>query len=163
MTNSDDNLDKIFNAPICPTCATIFDAQQYDDVDDCAYCSTCGTRYRIPDACRPPHPEDALEYADLDEQQTATPEAFKADAKRDSDEMMQATGGGTYEMYERRITEACEPQFDGLDPALRPHAIAFVRDLGYIDDPEALAAGFGPGLCALTGIEEHCCHCGRHE
>ena len=29
-------------------------------------------------------------------------------------------------------------------------------------DPEVMAAGFGPGLCSLSGIDENYCHCGHH-
>jgi len=29
-------------------------------------------------------------------------------------------------------------------------------------DPEIMAAGFGPGLCSISGIDENYCHCGRH-
>lgn len=162
MDDFDDTLDTIFNTPICPTCATIFDATQYDDVDDCAYCSNCGTSYRIPDEYRPLHPEDALEHGFLDTLQSVALEQFRADAKRVSEAMMRQTAGGTYEMYERWFTEALEPYVEELDPGVRHHAIPIARNLGYIEDAEVLAAGFGPGLCTISGIDEHYCHCGRH-
>ncbi|AMK23282.1 MULTISPECIES: hypothetical protein [Sphingomonadaceae] len=163
MDDFEDNFSTIFSAPICPTCATSFDSDQYDDVDDCARCSNCGTTYKIPDDCRPLHPEDNAEHAFLETAQSVALDQFRADAKRVSEAMMRQTAGGTYEMYERWFTEALEPYLDDLDPALRHHAIAIARDLGYIDDPDVIAAGFGPGLCSISGIEEHYCHCGRHE
>jgi hypothetical protein len=76
--------------------------------------------------------------------------------------MMRQTAGGSYQMYERWFTEALGPAIDKLDPALRPQAITIASELGYIADTEVMAAGFGPGLCSISGIDEHFCHCGRH-
>src|SRR3546814_10078318 len=75
--------------------------------------------------------------------------------------MMRQTAGGSYQMYERWFTEALGPAIDKLDPVLRPQAITIASELGYIADTEVMAAGFGPGLCSISGIDEHFCHCGR--
>ncbi len=162
VLDSDEALDSMLNIPICPTCATSFSQEQYDDVDDCARCPNCGKAYKIPDEYRPLHPEDAAEPAFLETPQSVALDQFRADAKRISQDLMRRAAGGTYEMYERWFTEALEPYVEALDPALHHEAMAIARDLGYIDDPEIMAAGFGPGLCSITGIEENCCPCGRH-
>src|SRR3546814_15488620 len=76
--------------------------------------------------------------------------------------MMRQTAGGSYQMYERWFTEALGPAIDKLDPVLRPQAITIASELGYIADTEVMAAGIGPGLCSIRGIDEHFCHCSRH-
>ncbi|AGH51917.1 hypothetical protein G432_21190 (plasmid) [Sphingomonas sp. MM-1] len=162
MDNLSDNLRALFNAPICPYCATLYDPEQYDEVDECARCSNCCRAYLVAAEHRPPQPDipqdDPLSAAT----QSDSLAQFREEADRVSKAMMRQTAGGSYEMYERWFTEALEPTVDKLDPALRTQAIVIATELGYIDDPEVMAAGFGPGLCSISGIDEHYCHCGRH-
>lgn len=161
--NDLDNFHRtLFSTPFCPTCATLYSADCYDPVDDRARCANCGTAYRIPDDFRPLHPEDAIEYGFLETPQSVALDQFRIDARRISEATMRETRGGTYEMYERRFTDAVEPYIEDLDPAVHDRAIGIARDLGYVEDPEAMAVGFGPGLCSISGIEEDYCHCGRH-
>lgn len=156
------NLRKLFNAPICPHCATLFDPECYDEVDECATCSNCGHAYKVAANHRPQPPEDGQTGQQSDTTETNGLAQFRQEADRVSKAMMRQTAGGSYEMYERWFTEALEPTIDRLDLALRSQAIAIATELGYIDDPEVMAAGFGPGLCSISGIDENYCHCGRH-
>lgn len=162
MDDDIDNLPKLFNAPICPHCATLFDPACYDDIDECATCSNCGRAYKVAATHRPQPPEDGQTGQHSDTTETNALAQFRQEADRVSKAMMRQTAGGSYEMYERWFTEALEPSINTLDPAVRHEAIAIASGLGYIDDPEVMAAGFGPGLCAISGIDEAYCHCGRH-
>lgn len=162
MAELTDSLRTLFSTPFCPNCATLFDADHYDHVDERASCPHCGTTYRIPDSHRPADPDDGADDVPAEPTQFGALDQFTADIKRLSKETMRQTAGGSYEMYERWFTQACEAHLDKLDPALHPRAITIAADLGYVDDPEVMAAGFGPGLCSLSGIDENYCHCGYH-
>lgn len=94
--------------------------------------------------------------------QFLTLERFRADAERLAEVEMRATAGATYELYARRFSAACARAIDKLDPDLRRYAVTIANHHGYIDDEDKRYADFGPGLCSLTGIDEHYCHCGRH-
>lgn len=61
MHNPNDNLDAVFTAPICPCCATLYDPQHYDFVEDRACCSNCHTFYQVPADQVPDIPDDMLE------------------------------------------------------------------------------------------------------
>ena len=162
MDKLSDDLRPLFNAPICPYCATLYDPEHYDEVDECARCSNCGRTYQVAAEHRPQQahtPQDDPLSAAAQSDNLAQ---FREEADRVSKAIMRQTAGGSYEMYERWFTEALEPTIDKLDPALRSQAIAIATELGYIDDPEVMAAGFGPGLCSISGIDENYCHCGRH-
>jgi len=156
------NLRALFNAPICPHCATLYDPEQYDEVDECAICSNCGRSYKVTAEQRPSQPDNSQHEPLAGTSHADSLAQFRVEADRVSKAVMRQTAGGSYEMYERWFTEALEPTIDKLDPALRSQAVAVASGLGYIDDPEAIAAGFGPGLCSLSGIDEDYCHCGRH-
>ncbi len=162
MDDDTDDLRKLFNAPICPHCATLFDPGRYDDLDECATCSNCGRAYKVAASYRPQPPEDGQNGQQSDTTQTNALAQFRQEADRVSKAVMRQTTGGSYEMFERWFTEALEPSINTLDPAVRPEAIAIASGLGYIDDPEVMAAGFGPGPCSNSGIDEAYCHCGRH-
>src|SRR3546814_15886380 len=56
MDNLSDDLRALFNAPICPYCATLYDPEQYDEVDECARCSNCCRAYQVAAEHRPPQP-----------------------------------------------------------------------------------------------------------
>ncbi len=162
MTSLDQLLRQLFSTPVCPNCATLYDDEQFDEVDECARCSHCGTTYQVPDGFRPAHPEDALEYAVEDASASTSLAQFRKDADRLAAAAIQETKGASYELYAQRFTEACEPYIDALDPALRHQAISIANYHGFIEDAAGLEAGFGPGRCSFTGIEEDYCHCGRH-
>lgn len=162
MTDLDHTLAAAFAAPICPACATSYESTHYDIYDGCARCPNCGTAYQVPEDLRPPHPEDALEYVVEDGTTSDTLAQFRKDADRLADATIRETKGASYELYALRFTDACEPYIDALDSALRHHAIAIATYYGFIEDVAAREAGFGPGLCSFSGIEEDCCHCGRH-
>lgn len=162
MTDLTDSLRTLFSTPFCPNCATLFDAEHYDHVDERARCPHCGTTYRIPDSHRPADPDDAADTIPAEATLSEALDQFRAHIKRISEATMRETAGGSYEMYERRFTSACDPHLDKLEPTIRSQAITIARDLGYIDDPDVMAAGFGPGLCSLSGIDETYCHCGHH-
>jgi len=53
MDNLSDDLRALFNAPICPYCATLYDPEHYDEVDECARCSNCGRTYQVAAEHRP--------------------------------------------------------------------------------------------------------------
>jgi len=89
-------------------------------------------------------------------------EQFRADAEQLAREEMRATGGASYELYVRRFSEECASYIYRLDPLLRRYAIMIAAYHGYTEDEDELYPDFGPGYCSLTGIEEHCCPCGRH-
>ena len=158
----DNSLTMLFNSPFCPTCATLYDPEHYDHVDECARCSNCGTAYKVPADRRPPHPQDPLEHAAADDGQVAALERFRAEAEQISHAMIMGVGCASYEIYALRFSAACAAMLDELDPMLRRHARAIAEGLGYSDDPHAFNAAFGPGVCAVSGIEEQSCHCGRH-
>lgn len=162
MDDFTDSLRTLFTVPICPHCATLFDAGQYDHVDDCAYCCNCSRRYKIATEHRPPHPEERQEHCMLDTAESVALNQFRTDAERIAASAIREIVGTSYELYARRFSEACEPYIDDLDPILRRHAIAIANHHGYIEDTDEARAGFGPGLCSFSGIEEDCCHCGRH-
>ncbi len=163
MNDLDPTLDKAFAAPICPTCATSYDPRHYDIYEDHACCPNCGTEYHVPAEYRALHPEDYLEYGVAKTPETIALSRFRIEARRIADMAGQETGGASYELYARRFTEACAPYIEALDPDLRPQAIAIANYHGYIEDADEAQAGFGPGLCSFSGIEEDYCHCGRHE
>ncbi|WP_067737346.1 hypothetical protein [Novosphingobium naphthalenivorans] len=161
MDDFDNGLAKAFSDPICPTCATSYDPSHYDIYEDHACCANCGTEYQIPAEYRALHPEDYLEHGTPETPQTIALSRFRIEARRIVDTTSKETAGASYELYARRFTEACAPLIDQLDPELRDQAIAIANYHGYIEDQDG-TAGFGPGLCAFSGIEENCCHCGRH-
>lgn len=97
-----------------------------------------------------------------DTPQSLALEQFRADVERLADAEMRATAGATYELYARQFSDACAYYIGDLDPQLQPYAVAIAAYHGYIADEGERYADFGPGLCSLTGIEEHYCHCGRH-
>ncbi|MFT4026829.1 MAG: hypothetical protein QM676_08525 [Novosphingobium sp.] len=162
MRKLDHTLIRMFHAPFCPTCAIRYDAAHYDIDDDNARCPNCGTAYQIPAEYRPPHPEDAQEYNLMDKPQSVALEQFRADVERIAAAAMRATAGATYELYARQFSDACDAYIEDLEPALRHRAIVIANAQGYVEDEEVRYADFGPGLCSLTGIDEHYCHCGRH-
>ena len=84
------------------------------------------------------------------------------DAERLAEAEMRATAGATYELYARQFSTACARAINKLDPDLRRYAVKIANDHGYIAGEDERYADFGPGLCSLTGIDEHYCHCGRH-
>lgn len=270
MDNLHHSLRTLFSTPFCPNCTTLFDAEQYDHVDERARCSHCGTVYRIPDGHVPDNPDDDIDdvrpdtahivqphepgywpaqatgfrlirllerylaltqtcgrlvsvaqtsterdffraehdrlyrltcriarqvarsngYAILralsddspayrvviqnqpialsggscikETPQFLTLEQLRADAERLAEAEMRATAGATYELYARQFSTACARAINKLDPDLRRYAVKIANDHGYIAGEDERYADFGPGLCSLTGIDEHYCHCGRH-
>lgn len=161
MHNLSDSLRKLFSGPICPHCATSYDPEHYDFVEDRAVCSNCGTLYQVHADHVPDIPDEDLDIDIGDEDEPAALSQFRADAGRLAGDTAKATGGASYELYARRFSEACDALLAALDPTMRDQAVAIAEYHGYFADDEA-EAGFGPGYCSLTGIEEHCCHCGRH-
>lgn len=162
MDDITDSLRTLFTAPICPHCAALFDAAQYDDVDDCAYCSNCGRPYKIDAEHRPPHPGDRQEHCLFDTEATVALDQFRTDTERIAAATIRETAGASYELYARRFREAFEPYIDALDPVLQDRAIAIANHHGYVEGAVEAETGFGPGLCAISGIDEDHCHCGRH-
>ena len=162
MDNLSDDLRALFNAPICPYCATLYDPEQYDEVDECARCSNCCRAYQVAAEHRPPQPhipqDDPLSAA----AQSDSLAQFPDEAGRVSQTLRRQDAGGSLQKGEPPLPEARGPALDKLDPVLRPQAITIASELGYIADTEVMAAGFGPGLCSISGIDEHFCHCGRH-
>ena len=163
MTDQDPTLAKAFAAPICPACATGYDPQHFDIYEDRACCPNCGTEYRVPAEYRALHPEDYLEYGVAKTLEAIALSRFRVEAGRIADATMQQTGGASYELYARRFSEACNPYIDALDPALRDQAVTIANYHGCIDETDDAQAGFGPGLCPISGIDEDCCHCGWHQ
>lgn len=162
MAPVSDSLSQLFATPFCPHCATLFDAEQWDDVDECARCSHCGTAYQIPDAQRPTEPVRAGEIHPTGTPSSPALDQFRADAKRLADNIGRETAGASYELFAQRFTEACASPIDDLDPTVRTDALTIANDHGYIEDADAADAGFGPGRCPVSGIEVDYCHCGRH-
>lgn len=162
MAPISDSLSKLFATPFCPHCATLFDAEQWDDVDECARCPHCGTTYRIPaDHC----PTDHADGGHLSS--TGTPslpplDQFRADVQRLAERIGRETAGASYELYAERFTDACAPLLDDLDPAIQADGLTIANYHGYFEDAEAAGTGFGPGRCHISGIEADYCHCGRH-
>lgn len=162
MAPISDSLSQLFATPFCPHCATLFDAEQWDDVDECARCSHCGTAYQIPDDHRPTEPAGAGEISPSGTPSSPALDRFRAEAERLADQIGRETAGASYELYARRFTDACAPLIDDFDPALRADAITLVSYHGYFDDADAASTGFGSGRCPISGIETDYCHCGRH-
>lgn len=160
MDHLNDTTRALFTTPICPTCATAYDPSHYDFTEDRACCSNCGLRYRVPDEYVPDIPDDDLDVGDDAEGDTLA--TFRAAAERLADQTAKTTGGASYELYARRFSEVCAPLIEALDAALRAPAVEIARYHGYHDDAEDGQADFGAGCCMFSGIEEDCCHCGRH-
>lgn len=161
MDHFDQSLRKLFSGPICPHCATAYDPKHYDFVEDRACCSNCGALYRVSDDHVPDIPDDELDVDIGVPDDAGALKQFRADAERVASETARATAGASYELYARRFSETCDALLARLDPSIRGAAIAIARYHGHFDD-DGTEAGFGPGTCSLTGIDEHCCHCGRH-
>ncbi len=65
MHDFDENLAKMFNAPICPVCATPYDPKHYDFDENRACCSNCHTHYDVPADHVPDIPDDMLDIGDI--------------------------------------------------------------------------------------------------
>lgn len=161
MHDFEDTLAKLFTSPFCPNCATVYSHDQYDLTDDCACCSNCGTPYDLPDEYHPDRPEESLEQGFIETPQLVELAQFRTDVQRVADGALRETAGASYELYERRFTEACEVYLDDLDPEVRPYAVAIAKKQGYVENMGPFR-GFGPGLCPMTGLDEGYCHCGGH-
>lgn len=157
----DQSLRKLFSGPICPYCATAYDPEHYDFVEDRACCPNCSALYRVGDEHVPDIPDADLDVDISDPVQDAALRQFRSDVERIASETAKATAGASYELYARRFSEACDALLHLLKPAIGDAALAIAKHHGYLDD-DATVDGFGPGYCSLTGIDEHCCHCGRH-
>ncbi len=162
MDDLDTSNAETVRTPCCPLCYTTFDYAHYKFTTDRACCPFCNSHYPVPDAFRPPHSEEALEYASTDPATSAALDQFRAVAKRVSEETIRNTTCGPYQMYARWFTWALHGKLEDLAPELRDPATAIARALGYIDDPKALAIIVGPRICSRTGLDKLYCHCGRH-
>lgn len=63
-------------------------------------------------------------------------------------------------LYESRLQAAMAAMLDAADDKERLATEIVLRQNGY--EPEREPFVPGPGECALTGIDENCCPCGRH-
>lgn len=175
MDNLDRSLSDLFSGPICPSCATPFTAEDYDFCEGAACCPNCNTLYKVgkphvpraPEDTRDdegyqPHPEDAQEHHFFDTPDSVALTQFRLDAERLAGAAIRETAGASYELYAIRFSDACQSYIEDLDPDLRPAAIAIALHHGYVEDEDERHAGFGPGLCSVSGIDEAYCHCGRH-
>jgi hypothetical protein len=132
---------------------------------------SCSSGYTTPDEHQLPDPgysiDDALEDAMVnhpdDLPEDAELKQFHIDAERVAGETIRYIAGGSYEMYARHYSFAIEPYLAKVDPALRPDAIRIANFHGYFDEDDGAMDGFGAGYCSMSGIEEWCCPCGRHE
>lgn len=89
-------------------------------------------------------------------------EQFRVDVREIAAREMRATGGASYELYARRFSDLCGWVISNLHPQIQSYAVAIALYYGYVEDEDERHADFGPGLCSFSGIEEHCCPCGRH-
>lgn len=69
--------------------------------------------------------------------------------------------GQSYELYERRMQDAYERILQDAHIEQRQATEAALRARGY--DPDFVPYEAQEGECSLTGIDENCCPCGRHE
>jgi ParB-like chromosome segregation protein Spo0J len=95
---------------------------------------------------RPGHDEDELR-------------AFRAEIERLSLEL-QAGCGLSYELYARRLDDAVRSRIGGLPAEFREAAEEMAIELGH--DRQEAERDFAPDSCSLTGVDIHCCPCGRH-
>jgi len=158
-----ESLKTLFATPFCPNCATLYRPEHYDDIEDRACCPNCGTTYQIADEHRPPHPEDAGEYAVESKAESAALAEVRAKIERLAGEIFRTNTGPAYELLAVAFSDACDPLIEALDPARQPAAIAVAKHYDYIENLDDRAFEFGPGVCTRTGIDEFCCPCGYHE
>jgi hypothetical protein len=64
-------------------------------------------------------------------------------------------------LFTARFQEACEGLLASVPTELHAEALAIVKAQGFEPDNDP-DQDFGPGECSMTGIDEHCCPCGRH-
>lgn len=69
--------------------------------------------------------------------------------------------GQSYELYEKRLQAAYAFILTNAPQVHRAATEAALMANGYEPDFEPYQSK--PGECSLTGIDEHCCPCGRHE
>ncbi len=63
-------------------------------------------------------------------------------------------------LFVERIWAEATVLLEDVPADLREAAKAIAYEFGYNDGEEE--PYYGPGTCFLTGIDEHCCPCGRH-
>lgn len=64
-------------------------------------------------------------------------------------------------LFTARFQEACEGLLASAPDEHRAEALAIAEGRGYDADYDP-DQDFGPGVCSVTGVDEHCCSCGRH-
>jgi hypothetical protein len=84
------------------------------------------------------------------------------DAIIDAAEAEAAHGCGLSDvLYEARVQAAYEAILEKAPATERAATEIALRKRGY--DPDFVPYQAGEGECSLTGIDEDCCPCGRHE
>lgn len=63
-------------------------------------------------------------------------------------------------LYEQRVQDAYRSLLALASEDDRAQALALLRNRGF--DPDFVPYQAKVGECSLTGIDEHCCPCGRH-
>jgi hypothetical protein len=69
--------------------------------------------------------------------------------------------GQSYELYEKRVQDAYASILANAPEAERAATEAAVKAAGF--EPDFTPYQARAGECSLTGIDEDCCPCGRHE
>ncbi|MCA3000372.1 MAG: hypothetical protein ING75_17425 [Rhodocyclaceae bacterium] len=69
--------------------------------------------------------------------------------------------GGSDVLYEARVQSAYAAILEKAQATERAATETALRKRGY--DPDFVPYEAGEGECSLTGIDENCCPCGRHE
>ncbi len=105
---------------------------------------------------------EPIDLPPLDTEQTEALELLREEIATMAEASHRATGGASYEAYARVFTDVCASWLEDCEPPLRGHAIRIAKEHGYDAELVGSEAGFGPGLCPITGNEEAGCPCGYH-
>jgi hypothetical protein len=173
MDNLDQSLSALFSGPICPSCATPLRPKITTSAGG-RLLPNCNTLYKVgkphvprapedtlDDEGYQPHPEDAQEYHFFDTPDPVALTQFRLDA----------SGLPAQPSVRRRAPVTNSTRSASPTPA-SPTSRTLTRTSdpppsrslhhGYVEDEDERHAGFGPGLCSVSGIDEAYCHCGRH-
>lgn len=87
-------------------------------------------------------------------------EAFKESCERIAKNAFSGCGLSDV-LFSERLQDGIDAQLANVPEEYKEEAIEIAKKHGYDPDYEAYQAR--EGECSVTGIDEYCCPCGRHE
>jgi hypothetical protein len=87
-------------------------------------------------------------------------EEFKLACKRIAEDAAKGCGLSDV-LFSERLQDGIEAKLSDIPQEHYEDALAIAKEQGY--DPDYTPYEAREGECSLTGIDEYCCPCGRHE